>query len=598
MPVDPASADAPTVAWTPPAPAAAGVDAPPAEPVRRRSGDRARWGVALLVTALIVGVGIGAFLVVSGQRSTSTVVGYVPDDSLVYGELRLDLPGDQRQKLGQFLSKFPGFRDQSTLEVKLDDVLDRLVKAVTDGQQDWTTKIEPWFGGQLGFSLSQLPTSVEPSAAEDGRALVVATVKDAAAARAWFEDLAAQSDIGVLTTETHGGVELRLAGDGSVRAAVAFPDGKVMLAGDEASVRAAIDTRGNGTFGAGERFRAASSSLTGDSLGYVYVDATRYLEWVEAFSDQLGAPMPMAGLSADLTPAWMIVRLQARGDALAFEVVTPHQDLGPDSNSAGALAEHLPPSTILITDAHDYGATLLDLLRRLREDPQMAEGFAMVDEYLAIVGGEDGLVGWMGNTGIAVARNGDSLHGGLVVKPTDRAKAERLLTTLRSFAQLGGGSLGITVREEDHLGTAVTILDAGSIGDIIGLAGGAVPAPGPGLPDGRVELAWAATDEIVVIGIGASFVRAVLDAGNGPSLADDARYRAHLGQVGTENMGSAWIDISAIRELIETLATTDPEAFAAYERDFKPYLLPLDAYVQATVLDVPNDRSTIIVTVR
>ena len=47
------------------------------------------------------------------SSSTSTVLGYVPANTIVYGEVRLDLPGDQRRAVGEFLSKFPGFADQA-----------------------------------------------------------------------------------------------------------------------------------------------------------------------------------------------------------------------------------------------------------------------------------------------------------------------------------------------------------------------------------------------------------------------------------------------------------------------------------------------------
>lgn len=595
---EPGPGDAPTVAWNPPARSELISEAPPARgPVRRASAGRVRWGIALLVTALIVGVGIAAFVLVSGQRSNSAVVGYVPDDTLMYGELRLDLPGDQRQKLGQFLSKFPGFRDQSTLDVKLDDVLDRIIRAATQDQQDWTTKIEPWFGGQLGLSMGPLPTTADDAAMAAGRGLLVATVKDAALARTWVDEVIATSGAGDATTETYSGVEVRLWGEGDARGGLAIPDGKVLLVGDETSLRTAIDTGGNGGFGNTERFRAASASLEGDSLGHMYIDMTRYLEWSAAMSGEMGVVMPLPALTADLTPDWVLVNLQARGDALAIEVTSPHLELGPDDNRVGPLAEHLPPGTLLLSDAHEYGATMREIVARVRADPEMAEVFTQIDEYLAVVGGEDGVLGWMGDAGIAVARNGDGVHGGLVFTPTDRAKAERLFTTLRSFANLGGSSAGITIRDEDHNGTPITIIDAGDFDDLMGAAG-AADVPGIDLPEGRAELAWAVSDQVVVIGVGPSFVRAVLDAGPGPSLAEDGRYRAHLAQVTGENLGGAWIDITAIRELVETLGPADPDSFAAYERDVKPYLLPLDAAIGSNARDGDVDRSTFIVTVK
>jgi hypothetical protein len=113
-----------------------------------------------------------------------------------------------------------------------------------------------------------------------------------------------------------------------------------------------------------------------------------------------------------------------------------------------------------------------------------------------------------------------------------------------------------------------------------------------------VELAWAVTDQVVVIGVGPSFVRAVLDAGPGPSLAENARYQALIGQVGTENVGSFWLDITGVRELAEQFGAAEPEAMAAYEQDAKPYLLPLDAIIAANVRDGDRDRSIFIVTVK
>ncbi len=586
--------EAPTVAWTRPAAGVEDATPPPPEPVRPAGGrNRGRWIAALLVTALIVAAGIAAVFFVTGQSAPSAIVGYAAPGSVVYGEVRLDLPGDQRQKLGQFLSKFPGFADQSTLEVKLDDVLDRVVRAASEDEQDWTTKIKPWFGGQLGFSVGELP---HPDTPEQARVLVIASVTDAARARAWFDELTADVE---KSSATQGDVPLTLFGTGEQRGAMALADDRVMLLGDEASVRAAIDSDGKSDFVNDDRFKEALASAEGDNLGYAYDDTQRYLDWATQLPELMSAgPMPLTELTRDLIPAWALFRLQARGDALAAEVIAPHAAVtAADENRVGALAQHVPPSTFMLLDAHDYGASLLELTARLRADPTIAEEFEQVDEALGVVGGDQGLLGWMGDAGIAVARNGGAgVHGGLVFRPTDRADAERLLTTLRSFASLGGEQMGVTVREETYSGATVTIID---LGDLRELAeqGQALP-PGMELPEGRLEIAYAATDDVVVIGMGSSFVRAVLDAGPGPSLADDSRYQGLLERVGTENLGSAYLDVTAARELAETLGATDPEGFAAYERDVKPYLVPLDALVQATVLDDGRDRSTLIITVK
>ena len=63
------------------------------------------------------------------------------------------MPGDQRANLLAFLSKFPGFADQTNFDAKADDGLDRLVKRLTDNKHDFSTEIKPWFSGQIGVSV-------------------------------------------------------------------------------------------------------------------------------------------------------------------------------------------------------------------------------------------------------------------------------------------------------------------------------------------------------------------------------------------------------------------------------------------------------------
>ena len=125
-------------------------------PARRTN--RVRYLAAGLIVALVVAASALAALVLTGSSPAPDVLGYVPDDSVMYGEVRLDFPGDQRQKVGEFLAKFPGFADQAALETKLDEVLDRLFSETTEGQQSFTRDIKPWFDGELGFSMGPLPS--------------------------------------------------------------------------------------------------------------------------------------------------------------------------------------------------------------------------------------------------------------------------------------------------------------------------------------------------------------------------------------------------------------------------------------------------------
>ena len=78
-PSDVPAADAPTQTWTPPAwtppqTAAATVEetappATPAEPVRTTRGNGLRWGIALLVTVVVLGIGAVAALLLTSQSA-------------------------------------------------------------------------------------------------------------------------------------------------------------------------------------------------------------------------------------------------------------------------------------------------------------------------------------------------------------------------------------------------------------------------------------------------------------------------------------------------------------------------------------------------
>jgi len=281
------------------------------------------------------------------------------------------------------------------------------------------------------------------------------------------------------------------------------------------------------------------------------------------------------------------LRLQARGDAIAFEAASPSVPTKVNrQNRVSKLAPHVPPTTIAIVDAHDYGQALLELIDIYRNNPATKEAFKQADQAASLIGGFNAVLGWMEDAGIVVTRDGSSLNGGLVFTSSDRAAGERLLTTLRSFAILGGGQGGVTVRDEQHGDTTITIIDLGDLRDLGTTAGvGALPF------EGHAEIAYASTADLIVVGVGDTFVKSVLDTKAGSSLADNARFKSLIGRVGESNVGDAFVDITAVRELVESVAAKQP-AYGAYLTDYKPYLVPLDAYIQATVIDGALDRST------
>jgi hypothetical protein len=362
-------------------------------PAGQPRSNRVRWLAAGVLIALVAGVtGLATFALTS-SKSTSVVLGYVPTDSVAYGELRLDLPGDQRQNVGAFLSKFPGFADQAALDSKLDEVLDRLVGDASQDKQTYTKDVKPWFGGQMGFAMGPIQVgSGDGPAARDRRALVLLSVKDPALAKSWL-DATAQTSGASGSPQTYNGAQLTVFAEpkmADAQAAYTIVDDKVALVGDLASVKAAVDTKGGSPLAKSDAVSAAQASVSGDSLGFMFVD----LKAIADATAKLGASITQAGGSVpslpaavtDLVPTWAAARIRVDGDALRLDGVTEHKagTPGPDENRANAVAGYAPPSTIALAAGNDYGATLKETLEIYEKDPALKDAYAQIDQMAGL----------------------------------------------------------------------------------------------------------------------------------------------------------------------------------------------------------------------
>lgn len=575
----------------------------PPDPASR--GARRRWAIAVGVIGVVVVASAFAFSLFTGRAANAVVLGYVPEDSIMYGEIRMDLPGDQRANVGAFLSKFPGFADQSTLETKIDEVLDRIVGAASAGSQTFSQDLKPWFAGEVAFSVGALPdpgaiSGTDPSAMGDARFLLLVSVKDEPLARAWFD--AGLSESGATTsTESYGGATLTLIDpEAGPQGAYAILGGKVAVVGDATSVRAAVDTNGGSAFAAKPEPQAALDATTGDHVGFVYLALRPLLDWSSQLAESgVAGTMPSEALLG-MVPDWGAFALRVEGDALLMEAIAPRPTTQPaeTTNRASTLADHVPGNAVALSISHDYGRGLLQTLDTYRSEPALAEVVDALDQAIGFLGGPEAAIGWIGDFGITVTRNSDSLEGGLIVAPADGAAAGRLFTSLRTLVSLGGGTMGITVRDEAYAGTTITIVDLGDLTDLAGQAGVPSDMLGTEPPVGRVELAYALTDEVIILGSGPGFVRRVLDTTAESSLASTDRYKRLIDRAGPGS-GVAFADLTAIRELFESaLAANEPADMATYEREIKPFLTPFDTLVATTSVDGDLNRSTTIVTVK
>lgn len=586
---------------------------PPAQSASSRSG-RGRWLAAGVLIAIVVALTGMATFALTSTKATSVVLGYVPTDSVAYGELRLDLPGDQRQNVGAFLSKFPGFADQAALDTKLDEVLDRIVGQGSQNKQTYTKDIKPWFSGQMGFAMGPIQVgsgSGASPAMPDERALVLLSVKDAALASSWL-DSTLKAEGGSGTAQTYNGAQLTVFAAPKMtgtQAAYTILDGKVAVVGDLDSVKAAVDTKGASPLATGEAVSAAQASVTGDSLGFMFVD----LKAIADATAKVGASIDGAGGSVpslpatikDLLPGWAAARIRVEGDALRLDGVIQHKDgmPGPKENRTNGVAGFAPPSTVALVAGNDYGATLKETADLYEKDPALKEIYDQVNQVAGMLGGIDAIVGWMGDTGVVIDKHGDSVEGGIVSIPADAAGAKQLLTSLRSFVQLAGPNSGITVTDETYKGQTITVVDLGDLRSLAAMAGGlsgsSMPAAPSGIPDVSVKIAYVANDQVVAIGSSPDFIKAVLDAGAGSSLADDARFQDLLKRVDTKHTSVSFFDVAAIRGLVESSMADAPAAKKAeYEQSIKPFLTPFDALIATGATGGSTDQTHSVITVK
>ena len=547
-----------------------------------------RWGLAVVGVLVVAAVSFAIVSLIGGRPATSAAMGYMPSGIVMYSEVRLDLPGDQRAKLASFLKVFPGFNDQSAIDTKLNELLDRIVRAATKDKQTWTTDIKPWFGGQLAFGAGLPDTALlGSSTAAANNALAVLTITDRAKAIAW---LLKTGDNASINRSTYGDADLFTSAEGSGTFAIAVND-KVMLGGTTVAVKAAIDGGGKGTFDQNDDVKAALATLDKD---YVVLSVVRTRALADGYVKLVSKAQPgildktqIDETILGLVPAWQASYGRFEDDAVVMKSVSPSWAIGFDgANRASDVIGHVPAKTIVYLDSHDVGPALTAVLAKFRALPEAKAAFDQFDKAMSILGGSDAVFGWWGDTAVVVSQLDDgTIGGGLVIHPRDAAKADRLLTTLNGFVALGGGSAGVTTRTEDHNGTKITIIDLSAVP---GMSSAVLP------PGYKPEFAWATNADVTVMGYGRSFVAAVLDAGPGKSLADDSRFKGLLGSIGADNLGMAFFDIAAIRGLLEPLAqaTVPGDQWANYVREIQPYLKPLDAVISNIRKDGGLDRST------
>jgi hypothetical protein len=590
----PAGAAAPAgVEPGPPAePLGASEPAPVAEPVTPAASpgaNRVRWAIGLGGAALAIVIAIGAILVL-GSRPTPEALKYIPADAAVVAEIRMDLPGDQLQQLGNLLAHFPGFKDQATLPDKIDEALSRLISSSGEAGVDYRTDIKPWLSGPA-FVGMRAPASGAADAASLERGLISATTTGTVTCAMPFKNQA-------VTHETYRGLDLTIGGGSAC-----VIDGHQALIGDAQSVRDALDAHAGGTgMDHSDAYRAARAVLQGDQLATVYLDGRAWTSALPGAGGAASSGIPELTALTGTLPAWAITGVRAEADALVVDTFTgpaPEPTAGATAGPSllplppahpSVIAPMAPADTVLFAEGQGAGVSLQNLLTRLRSVPELSAPLQMLDG----IGGGGELVGWIDDVGVAVSVHGTASDGAVFLVAKDDATAAdkvQALTGLLALAGLGGQ--GIQVHDSTINGVAVTTVTITDLSQLV--PPGSVPG-GSAIPQtGPISLSLAAHGRAVVLTTGESAMSAVLNVKAGESLAEQATYKQALTRSLSPSRFTLFIDVRAAVALGE--AAVPAESLAQWQSSIKPYVDPVESVLLSVSTDGSSGRSRFVIAV-
>jgi hypothetical protein len=545
------------------------------------AASRVRWIGAGVIAALAIAVTVGA-VALFGRPATPAALAYVPADAAIVAELRMDLPGDQLQHVGNLLANFPGFADQSTLSTKIDEAMKRLV--ATSGQTgiDYMADIKPWLNGPA-FLAVMAPALTSSDGTRN--AVISATTNGAVDCVAAFKGQA-------VTHESYQGLDLVTSGDGHLTCVV---DGHQALLGDLAMVKIALAAKANGTgMDRSATYATARAALGSDRLATLFVSGSAVSTMLRATPTASGAP-DLSALTGPI-PDWTMAGVRAEDESLVVDSVTAavvQPAEGPSllplpATHASVLAPLVPADTLVFAESQGTGVALQNLLTRLRTIPDMRAAFQMLDG----MGGSSQLVGWIDDAGLAVSVHGTVPDAALLIEATDEAGASSRVSALRGLVVIAGGS-SVKVSDTTVAGVAVTnvtITDLGSLVPQGQLPGLTVPSTGP------ISFSIAAVGKVILLTSGEQAMQAILNVAAGSSLADDATFKLAAQRGLANSRTTVYVAAGATIDLVQQFLPA--VELATFKSDVLPYVDPFTSVSITAAEDSTASRSRIVISVK
>jgi hypothetical protein len=537
------------------------LDPLPVRPAATRRPRLWRSVVAFLVSVslLLAMTGVAVF----AQTGAAGGPRFVPATAVAYGEVRLDLPGDQHDQLAAFMANFPGFADPSSFDTKLNELLDQALSSATGGGTTWSGNIQTWSNGQVGLGLLALPTT----AGAQPDVVIGLGLKDRAALETQLTTMLGTQ---TATTEDYAGTTVTTAGTTSY----ALTDAYLLVSPAAADVKTALDVLAGTTpsLATDPGYQAARATQPADDLGSFYIATASLQPFIEQWlSQQSGAGM-LAGQVTNL-PAWIGGYAQVAGDHLAIGASAQLAVGTAPSVGETDLAAHFPADTLLYVETRDLGKTVDSLLAQLKTqlaaDPKNTDTITGVEQGLGVT--LDKALDFVQDGAVGVGFDGQRLSAGIVATLSDQAGGGRRIQTLLGLLRLVGGGANAP------FAISSTVVNGTTVTTITLQPSAGIPANLPFDPSVSIAVA----DGHLYLGLG-DFAATALAQDPAASLATDPRYSSAVTAAGTPNAGVVWLDLAAAAPFLVQVAGAND---ASYQTNIKPWVDALDTFVLTATTD-------------
>jgi len=548
-------------------------------------GRKLRWVVAIAVVTVVTLVSAAGvfFLSGGGGAAKSLTAGNAPQETLVFVDFRTDLPGDQHQKLADFMTHFPGFKDRAQFENAFDELLNRVTSQISP-ELTYTSAFKAWTSGEISIAVTDLGLTAGLISGAAPQGALIVSLKDRDAAEAWVASEAARRGL-TFTASTYAGTTLHQAGSGADGVAYALTD-RVLLAGNIDAVKAGLDAPASGSLAESETYQTAMDSLSGDRVAAFYMDPRAILrseaETLVASLGPIGELVDVSSLDFASAPAWAAGSVRAESDRMTAEIKVPKPAEAPLSGSRESLlTRYLPGSTVAMIEVRSLSEISTQLIDGLVGQSSTDEQRQLIDQIVEAVGAIGG-VDWIGDMALLATADGPGYGGGLVVKTPDADTAATKKTLFSNLGVLADATelltgVSVSQSEWEYKGTSVSRLT------ITGLA--AEP----------VTLDLASHGDLLIAGYGEDFMKQMLDTTENTSLAAQDEYRRAMGYAGLFNSGMAYADLAAIvDDMGRAMFSSDP---ASYDLNIAPYLENLSG-AACSAIDGQTVTLRIVVTAR